>query len=75
MLSVRCPTVGEEPTTPDMAKQKHPAEQSKKHADKMANPNTRGKNAAGQTNGQFEQDIKRRTGQFVQAGEAPLMKK
>ncbi|HYO80579.1 MAG TPA: hypothetical protein VES20_04190 [Bryobacteraceae bacterium] len=50
-------------------------EQSKKKAAKLANPNTRGKNAAGQTNGQFEQDVKRRAGQFTQAGEAPIMKK
>jgi hypothetical protein len=58
-----------------MSKKKHPAEQNDSHAQKIANPNTKGKNAAGQTNGQFEQDIKRRTGQFTQAGEAPLMKK
>jgi hypothetical protein len=58
-----------------MQKKKHPAEQSEKKAQKDANRNTRGKNAAGQTNGQFEQDSKRRTGQFTQAGEAPLMKK
>jgi hypothetical protein len=61
--------------TPTMTKKKHPAEQSEKKAQKDANLNTRGKNAAGQTNGQFEQDTKRRTGQFTQAGEAPLMKK
>ena len=54
---------------------KDPQEQSKKKAEKLANPNTRGKNAAGQTNGQWEQDTKRRTGQFTGAGEAPLMKK
>ena len=37
---------------------------------------TRGKNAAGQTNGQFEKDPKGRTGgHFTGAGEAPLMKK
>ena len=58
-----------------MSKKKHPAEQSEMHAQKNVNLNTRGKNAAGQTNGQFEQDTKRRTGQFTQAGEAPLMKK
>jgi hypothetical protein len=58
-----------------MANPKHPAEKSKAKAQKNANMNTRGKNAAGQTNGQFEQDTKRRTGQFSQAGEAPLMKK
>jgi hypothetical protein len=58
-----------------MAKSKHPAEASEKKAQKDANLNTRGKNAAGQTNGQFEQDTKRRAGQFTQAGEPPLMKK
>ncbi|HYP08327.1 MAG TPA: hypothetical protein VER03_18985 [Bryobacteraceae bacterium] len=56
-------------------KKQHPAEQSENKAKKDANLNTRGKNAAGQTNGQFEQDIKRRAGQFTQAGEAPIMKK
>jgi hypothetical protein len=55
---------------------KHPAEEtSKKQALKNNNPNTRGKNFAGQTNGQWEQDTKHRTGQFTQAGEPPLMKK
>ena len=44
------------------------------HAQKNVNLNTRGKNAAGQTNGKNEQDGKRRTGQYTQAGEAPLMK-
>jgi hypothetical protein len=58
-----------------MASKKHPAQESKKKAQKDANLNTRGKNAAGQTNGQNEQDTKRRAGQFTQAGEAPLMKK
>ena len=58
-----------------MAKKKNPLEQSKEHEKKVANLNTRGKNAAGQTNGQFEQDTKHKTGQFTGAGEAPLMKK
>ena len=58
-----------------MSKKKHPAEQIESHAQKNVNRNTRGKNAAGQTNGQNEQDGKRRTGQFTQAGEAPLMKR
>jgi len=58
-----------------MSKKKHPAEQSETHAQKVVNRNTRGKNASGQTNGQNEQDGKRRTGQFTQAGEAPLMKR
>lgn len=59
-------------------KKKHPAEEtatSKKEEIKNPNPNTRGKNAAGQTNGQWEQDINRRVGQFTGAGEAPIMKK
>jgi hypothetical protein len=58
-----------------MSKQKHPAEQSQAHAKKNVNPNTRGKNAAGQTNGKNEQDGKHRAGQYTQAGEAPIMKK
>jgi hypothetical protein len=58
-----------------MAKKKHPAEQSENKAKKDANLNTRGKNAAGQTNGQNEQDRKRMAGQFIGAGEPPLMKK
>lgn len=57
-------------------KKQHPAEEmSKKEARKNVNMNTRGKNAAGQTNGQWEQDVKRRSGQFTQAGEAPIIKK
>lgn len=52
-----------------------PTEQSKQEAEKLKNLNTRGKNAAGQTNGQFEQDIPRRSGQFEGAGQAPIMKK
>ena len=58
-----------------MAKAKNPTEQSERKAQNLKNPNTRGKNAAGQTNGQAERDGKRRTGQFTGAGEAPLMKK
>jgi hypothetical protein len=58
-----------------MAKSKHPLEQSERKVQKLKNVNTRGKNAAGQTNGQFEQDIRRRSGQFTAAGEPPLMKK
>jgi hypothetical protein len=57
-----------------MTKRKKP-DQSKAEAQKLQNLNTRGKNAAGQTNGQWEQDKKRGTGQFTGAGEAPLMKK
>ena len=58
-----------------MPKTRNPLEQSERKAQNLKNLNTRGKNAAGQTNGQFEQDGKRRTGQFTGAGEAPLMKK
>jgi len=58
-----------------MAKKKKAVEQSKQHEKKTANLNTRGKNAAGQTNGQFEQDTKHRSGQFTGAGEAPMMRK
>jgi hypothetical protein len=58
-----------------MPKKKNPMAESAREANKLKNPSTRGKNAAGQTNGQWEQDVKRRTGQFTGAGEAPLMKK
>jgi hypothetical protein len=58
-----------------MAKTKNPLEQSQRKAQKLKNLNTKGKNAAGQTNGQFEQDTKRRSGQFTGAGEAPRMNK
>ena len=58
-----------------MAKKKNPTEQSAQEARKLTNPNTRGKNAAGQTNGQFEQDNKRKGGQYTQAGEPPRMQK
>jgi hypothetical protein len=34
---------------------------------------TRGKNAAGQTNGQFEQDLSRRGDTYTGAGEPPRM--
>ena len=54
---------------------KDPAAQSKREALKLKNPNTRGKNAAGETNGQWEQDVSRRSGQFQGAGQPPLMKK
>lgn len=58
-----------------MPNKKDEKSSSKKEALKNANPNTRGKNFAGQTNGQNEQNVKNRTGQFTGAGEAPLMKK
>ncbi|MDZ4802442.1 MAG: hypothetical protein SGI92_30150 [Bryobacteraceae bacterium] len=54
---------------------KNPSVQSKKQAQKLTNLNTRGKNAAGQTNGQFEHNSKSGTGQFGGAGDAPSMKK
>jgi hypothetical protein len=56
-----------------MTKKKTRKSDSASKAAKLRNPNTRGKNAAGQTNGQFEQDIRKRSGQFTQAGEPPLM--
>ena len=56
-----------------MAKRKNPMEQSSRKAAKLRNPNTRGKNAGGQTLGQNEQDIRKRSGQYTQAGEPPLM--
>ena len=56
-----------------MAKRKNPMEKSTRKAAKLNNPNTRGKNAGGQTNGQNEQDIRKRSGQYQQAGEPPLM--
>lgn len=58
-----------------MPKKKNPMQESRAEALKNINRNTRGKNAAGQTNGQFEQDNKHKGGQFTQAGEPPLMKK
>ena len=58
-----------------MYARKNTPETSEREALKLANPNTRGKNAAGQTNGQFEQDGQRRTGRFSYAAEAPLIKK
>jgi hypothetical protein len=56
-----------------MIRKKTPREASIREAAKLRKPYTRGKNAAGQTNGQFEQDGKRRTGHFTQAGEPPMM--
>lgn len=35
----------------------------------------RGKNAGGQTNGQFERDMKHGRGQFVRAGDSPRIVK
>lgn len=58
-----------------LPKRRDPLVESKREAKKLANPNTRKKNFAGQTNGQWEQDPKGRSGQFTGAGEAPIMKK
>jgi len=58
-----------------MGKNKNLREQSVREARKLRNPNTRHKNAGGQTQGQWEHDPARRTGYFTGAGEAPLMKK
>ncbi len=54
-----------------MSKQKHPAEQSTTHEQKIAVPKTRGKNAAGQTNGAMEADVRKRGGKFEGTGQAP----
>jgi hypothetical protein len=58
-----------------MSKKRNPLQESSQEAQKLKSLNTRGKNAAGQTNGQWERDQKKRTGHFTGAGEAPLMKK
>ncbi len=58
-----------------MAKKKNPMEESSRKAAKQLNRNARGKNKGGQTNGQNEQDVRKRSGQFQQAGEPPLMLK
>lgn len=51
---------------------KHPAEKSKRKAQDLASPSTRGKNQAGQTNGQNEMIIKERgKGNMTSAGGAP----
>ena len=58
-----------------MGKKKNPMEQSAGEARKLANPNTRGKNAAAQKPGQSEQVNKQKGGQYAQAGEPPRMEK
>lgn len=60
-----------------MPKGKDPFQTKKKESKKQPNANlgTKGKNLAGQTNGQWEQNPKHGSGQFTGAGEAPLMKK
>jgi hypothetical protein len=53
-------------------KDKIPQDKQKRKAEKLANPHTRGKNHAGQTNGQFEMTLKERgKGQTTEAGGAP----
>jgi hypothetical protein len=56
-----------------MAKKKNPIQKQEAQARKIVTQYTKGKNAAGQTNGQFEQDPKRRGGQFSGAGDPPRM--
>jgi hypothetical protein len=52
--------------------QNTPAEKSKRKAEKLSSPQTRGKNQAGQTNGQNEMTLKERgKGQTTEAGGAP----
>jgi len=51
---------------------KHPAEKSKRKAQDLESPVTRGKNQAGQTNGQNEMMLKERgKGNMTSAGGAP----
>lgn len=55
-----------------MAKKKSAPTRSKEKAEKLRTPSTRGKNKAGQSNGQFEMVIKERgKGQTTEAGGAP----
>ncbi|MBC8166903.1 MAG: hypothetical protein H7Y20_13670 [Bryobacteraceae bacterium] len=56
-----------------MKKDKAINDTSKQVAQKLANVNTRGKNASGQTNGQNDKNKKNSSGHFTGAGEAPLM--
>jgi hypothetical protein len=47
-------------------------EKNKRKAEKLTSPQTRGKNRAGQTNGQFEMNLKERgKGHTTEAGGAP----
>ncbi len=57
-----------------MPKKKIPTKFAAK-TQKNVNLNTRGKNAAGQTQGQSEQDRRRRVGSFSGAGDPPRMVK
>ena len=53
-------------------KNKLPQDKNKRKAEKLVTPHTRGKNHAGQTNGQFEMTLKERgKGQTTEAGGAP----
>lgn len=55
-----------------MAKSKDASAKSKRKAKKLSTPTTRGKNSAGQTNGQFEMVPKQRgKGRTTEAGGAP----
>ena len=56
-------------------KDKIPNDKSRRKAEKLAAPSTRGKNAAGQTNGQFEMTLKERGKGQTSAGGAPRMHK
>ena len=59
-------------TRAHMTKRNDPINKSKRKAEKLSSPQTRGKNHAGQTNGQFEMTIKERgKGQTTEAGGAP----
>jgi hypothetical protein len=55
-----------------MNKKNKPVEEKVKRK-RTATRLTRGKNAAGQTNGQFEQDLGRRGDTYTGAGEPPRM--
>jgi hypothetical protein len=41
----------------------------------VGDPTAHGRKSAGQTQGQYERDVKRRHGQYGGAGDPPLMKK
>jgi hypothetical protein len=53
-----------------------PEQQSTKKQQKLANPNTRKKNFAGQTQGQYDKEHPTHgVGQFRRAGKPPIMEK
>ena len=59
-----------------MNKAKLDQEQSTKKEQKLQNPNTRKKNHAGQTQGQFDKEYPTHgVGQFHGAGKPPIMQK